>query len=283
MLSVSPTMGRSSLEEMLENLLRREEKPKDTPPALPSRPTLKARLPPARRSLPVNFRVGEVGVGAGVEEGKRKSGESGGEGEVGFRRSCSSNSFLNKRVRSDQFGESPYGCCPVVELAGKERSGGAAADGGALTSEATSAVEWEDNIGYFIKKKLRVWCRLQNGQWELGTIQSTSGKESHVQLLAGNLFLVPTADLLPANPGILECIGDLIQLSYLNEPSVVHNLQHRYSQDMIYSKAGPVLIAINPFKKMHIYGNNYITAYRRKLADSPHVYAIADAAYNEMW
>ncbi|GAB2253795.1 hypothetical protein Droror1_Dr00021604 [Drosera rotundifolia] len=278
MLSVSPTMGRSSLEEMLDNLLRREEKPKDTPPALPSRPTSKARLPPARRSLPVNFRVGEVGVG--VEEGKRKSGESGREGEVGFRRSCSSNSFLNKRVRSDRLEESPYGCCPAVAV--EESSGGAAAAGGASTSEATSAVVWEDNIRYFIKKKLRVWCRLQNGQWELVTIQSTSGEESHVQLPAGNVFVVATADLLPANPSILEGVGDLIQLSYLNGPSVLHNLQHRYSHDMIYSKAGPVLIAINPFKEMHIYGNNYITAYRRKLADSPHVYAIADASYNEM-
>ncbi|KAL9256534.1 Myosin-2-like protein [Drosera capensis] len=272
-------MGKSSLEEMLDNLLRREEKPKDTPPALPSRPTSKARLPPARRSLPVNFRVGEVGVG--VEEGKRKSGESEGEGEVGFSRSCSSNSFLNKRVRSDRLGESPYGCCPVVAVAVEESSGGGGAAGGASTPEATSAVEWEDNIGYFIKK-LRVWCRLQNGQWELGTIQSTSGEESHVQLPAGTVFVVATADLLPANPGILEGVGDLIQLSYLNEPSVLHNLQHRYSHDMIYSKAGPVLIAINPFKEMHIYGNNYITAYRQKLADSPHVYAIADASYNEM-
>lgn len=41
-------------------------------------------------------------------------------------------------------------------------------------------------------------------------------------------------ELLPANPDILEGVDDLIQLSYLNEPSVLHNLQFRYSQDMIY-------------------------------------------------
>lgn len=41
-------------------------------------------------------------------------------------------------------------------------------------------------------------------------------------------------ELLPANPEILEGVEDLIQLSYLNEPSVLHNLQRRYSQDMIY-------------------------------------------------
>lgn len=121
---------------------------------------------------------------------------------------------------------------------------------------------------------------------------------------------VARADLLPANPDILEGIEDLIQLSYLNEPSVLHNLQYRYTQDMIYvglllwlvfpaqliiylfsyaartpcmqSKAGPILIALNPFKDVDVYGADYVSAYRQKLTDSPHVYALADAAYNEM-
>lgn len=43
-----------------------------------------------------------------------------------------------------------------------------------------------------------------------------------------------TGDLLPANPDVLVGVDDLIQLSYLNEPSVVHNLQFRYSHDNIY-------------------------------------------------
>lgn len=43
-----------------------------------------------------------------------------------------------------------------------------------------------------------------------------------------------TGELLPANPNILEGVDDLIQLSYLNEPSVLHNLQYRYSHDIIY-------------------------------------------------
>lgn len=104
-----------------------------------------------------------------------------------------------------------------------------------------------------------------------------------------------------------------MQLSYLNEPSVLYNLQYRYYQNMIYvssnnryhdffydlmhhmslklevffvfatqTKAGPVLIAINPFKKVHLYGNDFIEAYRRKAMDSPHVYAITDTAIREM-
>eukprot|EP01018_Ginkgo_biloba_P021925 Gb_03452 [translate_table: standard] len=41
----TPTQQRSSLEEMLEAIKKREDRPKDVPPALPQRPTSKARLP----------------------------------------------------------------------------------------------------------------------------------------------------------------------------------------------------------------------------------------------
>ncbi|CAL5383952.1 unnamed protein product [Camellia sinensis] len=45
---------------------------------------------------------------------------------------------------------------------------------------------------------------------------------------------------------------------------------------------GPVLIAINPFNDVHCFGNDFITAYKEKLFDNPHVFAVADIAYNEM-
>ncbi|KAL6999436.1 Myosin-2 [Sarracenia purpurea var. burkii] len=124
--------------------------------------------------------------------------------------------------------------------------------------------------------KLLVWCWFSNGDWKLGQIQSTSGEKANVLLLDGtalNTWLllqvvkVSKGELLPANPDILEGVDDLIQLSYLNEPS---------------TKAGPVLIAINPFKDVQCHGNDFVTAFREKLFDSPHIYGIADAAYNEM-
>ncbi|VAH44872.1 unnamed protein product [Triticum turgidum subsp. durum] len=71
-------------------------------------------------------------------------------------------------------------------------------------------------------------------------------------------------------------------MSYLNEPSVLYNLQYRYSRDLIYTKAGPVLIAINPLKEVPLYGKDFIRKYRQKLTNDPHVYAIADIAFNEM-
>ncbi|RZB77043.1 myosin-2-like isoform X2 [Glycine soja] len=258
------SLTRSSLEEMLESLRRRdeEEKPKDLPPALPSRPPSRARLPPGRRSLPNNFKVdGENGV-----MGHRRKG-----------------SFGTKKVKLNV--ESPYEVKSeeIVSEQSSPRPVFTSNDASAECEAPPPTGELEDdNVVYFIKKKLHVWCRQPKGKWELGTIQSTSGEEASVSLSNGNVIKVARSELLPANPDILEGVEDLIQLSYLNEPSVLHNLQSRYSQDMIYSKSGPILIALNPFKDVQIYGDDYISAYRQKLMDRPHVYAMADAAYNEM-
>ncbi|CAH2077785.1 unnamed protein product [Thlaspi arvense] len=143
--------------------------------------------------------------------------------------------------------------------------------------------EWVHNLEDFINKELCVWCRVARGEWLSGKIQSTSGDTACVMLSSTEVVVrVSMEEIFPANPYILEGVEDLIQLSYLNEPSLLYNLRVRYSQDLIYSKAGPVLIAVNPFKNVQIYGNDILSAYQNKALDAPHVYAVADAAYDEM-
>ncbi|CAG7892572.1 unnamed protein product, partial [Brassica rapa] len=205
------------------------------------------------------------------EEGKRK------EKDLGVKRK----SFGSKKMRTGYGSESPY----VVEEKEEEGEGvkvSAATKVSSVENKEEQKPEWNNNLEYFINKKLRVWCRVANGEWQLGKIQSTSADTSLVMLSTANVVKVSTEELFPANPDILEGVEDLIQLSYLNEPSVLYNLRVRYSQDVIYSKAGPVLIAVNPFKSVQIYGNDIISAYQKKAVDAPHVYAVADAAYDEM-
>lgn len=48
------------------------------------------------------------------------------------------------------------------------------------------------------------------------------------------------------------------------------------------TKAGPVLVAVNPFKKVHLHGNDFLGGYRDKTLHAPHVYTVADAAFSEM-
>lgn len=102
---------------------------------------------------------------------------------------------------------------------------------------------------------------------------------------------------------------DLITLTHLHEPAVVHCLQKRYESDQIYTSTGPILIALNPFKSCNrLYSDTVMRQYWRRgesemllggsssgdngdgdggssdNCDSlpPHVYALADATYRSM-
>ena len=45
-------------------------------------------------------------------------------------------------------------------------------------------------------------------------------------------------------------VDDLIELTHLHEPAILHALRLRYDSDIIYTSTGPILIAVNPFKPM---------------------------------
>eukprot|EP00548_Thalassiothrix_antarctica_P007577 CAMPEP_0194150846 /NCGR_PEP_ID=MMETSP0152-20130528/45450_1 /TAXON_ID=1049557 /ORGANISM="Thalassiothrix antarctica, Strain L6-D1" /LENGTH=2046 /DNA_ID=CAMNT_0038854157 /DNA_START=234 /DNA_END=6374 /DNA_ORIENTATION=- len=114
-------------------------------------------------------------------------------------------------------------------------------------------------------------------------------------------------------------VDDLIGLTHLNEPAILHALRLRYDSDIIYTSTGPILIAVNPFKLMDLYSvdviesyrlqgegfsssserNAYTTPFKRRAKGTPfmhktntessgnkrlppHVYQIADDAYRAM-
>ena len=61
------------------------------------------------------------------------------------------------------------------------------------------------------------------------------------------------------------------------------NPARRYNtDDKIYTRAGPVLIAVNPFKRVDLYTEQHMSEYRRGTAKDPHVYLVATKAYDEM-
>lgn len=104
---------------------------------------------------------------------------------------------------------------------------------------------------------------------------NTTGKD----IKAGKEGLPPLR-----NPPLLETADDLATLSHLNEPSVLHTIRNRYAQHSIYTYSGIVLIAVNPFQRVTLYGPEIIQAYSgRKRGDlEPHLFAIAEDAYTAM-
>ncbi|XP_072889235.1 unconventional myosin-Va isoform X4 [Hemitrygon akajei] len=95
-----------------------------------------------------------------------------------------------------------------------------------------------------------------------------------------------TKELPPLrNPDILVGENDLTALSYLHEPAVLHNLKVRFMDSkLIYTYCGIVLVAINPYEQLPIYGEDIINAYSgQNMGDmDPHIFAVAEEAYKQM-
>ncbi|KAI8381580.1 P-loop containing nucleoside triphosphate hydrolase protein [Radiomyces spectabilis] len=86
------------------------------------------------------------------------------------------------------------------------------------------------------------------------------------------------------NPSSIESTDDLTNLSYLNDPSVLYAIRSRYAEHSIYTYSGIVLIAVNPFDVVDLYGPHLVQQYScRSRADlPPHLFAIAEEAYRCM-
>lgn len=58
----------------------------------------------------------------------------------------------------------------------------------------------------------------------------------------------------------------------------------RFEKSRIYTFIGEVVVSVNPYRQLDIYGKEVIEDYRgRELYENPpHLYAVADAAYKAM-
>uniref|UniRef100_A0A4W3JVA0 Myosin VC n=1 Tax=Callorhinchus milii TaxID=7868 RepID=A0A4W3JVA0_CALMI len=138
-----------------------------------------------------------------------------------------------------------------------------------------------------------VWIPDSDNVWKSAEITSNYKKESEVlnlELEDGTELQYPVDlinTLLPPlrNPDILVGENDLTALSYLHEPAVLHNLRVRFvDSKLIYTYCGIILVAINPYKQVPIYGDAIIHAYSgQNMGDmDPHIFAVSEEAYKQM-
>lgn len=152
---------------------------------------------------------------------------------------------------------------------------------------------------HIYSKGTRVWFEDKDQAWISAEVTSvTKGADDTIKLVFvdqhGKELTINTTgkdiksgkEGLPPlrNPPLLETADDLATLSHLNEPSVLHTIRNRYAQHSIYTYSGIVLIAVNPFQRVTLYGPEVIRAYsgRKRGELEPHLFAIAEDAYTAM-
>jgi myosin-5 len=127
----------------------------------------------------------------------------------------------------------------------------------------------------------QVWFKLGE-LWQLGTVTGVSGNQINVQDSDGKTASVtPDGAFLCAGSSNGSGVSDMISLGILTEVSVIDNLHTRFMADEIYSSVGPILIAVNPYKDLGVYGTNMVEQSNDPDAP-PHIYQIANNCYKAL-
>ncbi|XP_038044734.1 unconventional myosin-Id-like [Patiria miniata] len=78
--------------------------------------------------------------------------------------------------------------------------------------------------------------------------------------------------------------GDFVLLDEITEEAFMTNLKLRFENGRIYTYIGEVVVSINPYRTMDMFGPEVVESYKgREIYERPpHIFAIADAAYKSM-
>ncbi|XP_064160618.1 myosin-7B-like isoform X1 [Anguilla rostrata] len=132
--------------------------------------------------------------------------------------------------------------------------------------------------------KKRAWIPDEKQAYVEAEIKELCGDKVIVETKDGKTLTVKEDDIQQMNPPKFDMNEDMAMLTHLNEASVLFNLRRRYSNWMIYTYSGLFCVTVNPYKWLPVYTAAVVAAYKgkRRSEAPPHIYSIADNAYNDM-
>ena len=158
---------------------------------------------------------------------------------------------------------------------------------------------------------------LHEGTWARGAVVRTSGGTADILLASGGRITgVRAVDVAPASRLAPTGVVDMSGLDELHEGALLENVAARYSKGQIYTLCSALLISVNPYTDLGIYGQDAILKYstsiergkyssapvggraqatmmgdagmggrRESITDGvlpPHLFGVADVAYTAM-
>merc|ERR1711970_137486 len=143
-------------------------------------------------------------------------------------------------------------------------------------------IKKEDSLKPYDAKK-SVWVPDGEGGFDEAMIDTVDGDKVNVKV-GWEPKTFKSAQVMQVNPPKMEKFGDVSNMTYLNEASVLWNLKSRYVTKLIYTYSGLFCVVINPYKRYPIYTNRVVQMYigKRRNEVPPHLFAISDGAYQQM-
>jgi len=81
-----------------------------------------------------------------------------------------------------------------------------------------------------------------------------------------------------------EGVPDFVLMDTISEEAMMDNIRKRYKAEIIYTYIGAVIVAMNPYKKLDIYGKKIIDDYKGRnfYEVAPHIYALSNDVYRSL-
>lgn len=134
----------------------------------------------------------------------------------------------------------------------------------------------------------RFWIPDDESAWVYGVLKSNNGSVLEFQTEKGTkkIKLDPKLKLEHCGSHVDDHVENLVDLDELSEGAILHHVRLRFQKQLIYTHVGSILVAVNPFENLDIYGDRDI---RRAMEAStsgqssyPHVFMTAATAYQQL-
>ena len=137
-----------------------------------------------------------------------------------------------------------------------------------------------------------IWIPDEKQVWAVGLVQEAKkGKSVKVQTKDGKEKKVEGPltkyDTVSQDDLSREC-ENLVELDSFTEGLILHHIKERFARGTIYTFVGSILVAVNPFRRLDVYGEDTMMQVWNQTRDgrgggaSPHVFAIAAQALYDL-
>jgi myosin heavy subunit len=133
----------------------------------------------------------------------------------------------------------------------------------------------------------RYWIPDEDHAWSIGMVKEF--KNSVLEFSTGDKGVIKKFrindlkhKLEPCGSHIDDHVENLVDLDELSEGAILHHVRNRFAKKIIYTHVGSILVAVNPFENLPIYGERDIRRAYELNSIYPHVFVSASVAYQQL-
>lgn len=129
-----------------------------------------------------------------------------------------------------------------------------------------------------------MWLPHEQHAWLSGRIKKMDALYAYIDTDVGEIKVKVTEanKLEQCGSHIDDAVENLVDLDELSEGAILHHARKRYKNQSIYTLVGAILVAVNPFERLDIYGESDIKLASNPAISKPHVFVTAFNSYQQL-